>query len=310
MNLAKRAKLLQAHNLRCQGQTYREMGAEMNCAPSTAARYLREFERHREEIIQQLAQDQLIGLLQQLPETADDLHQRHVNAAREFRLLLNALDQMEDRRQKRERRIYENDVQDAKEHFQGLEEIVENMFKSGYWEPTEDLEEIGAPVFGPATQTGALSRPPPLGEVPRRGGGGPPKASNKLQQPARTQNKEHPKRNKIEQNRTRQNRTETKSPQFKPRRGQNEKNPGPHPRNSRRNPSSLRQPGLDASPTSRIRPSTRATSGQWTRTTPERGGSSATANESTSPTAEHGHHDARSRATLRPIQASSTRTYL
>ncbi len=205
MNLAKRAKLLQAHNLRCQGHTYRQMGAEMNCAPSTAARYLREFERHREEIIQQLAQDQLIGLLQQLPETADDLHQRHVNAAREFRLLLNALDQIEDRRQKRERRVYENNVQDAKEHFQGLEEIVENMFKSGYWEPTEDLEEIGAPVFGPPDSKKGGPRTSP-------GGGGAPKGrrgpTQNQQQAATTRPNPRQRTPKTKQNRTKQNRTE------------------------------------------------------------------------------------------------------
>ena len=219
MNLAKRAKLLQAHNLRCQGKTYRQMGAEMNCAPSTAARYLREFERHREEIIQQLAQDQLIGLLQQLPETADDLHQRHVNAAREFRLLLNALDQIEDRRQKRVRRVYENNVQDAKEHFQGLEQIVENMFKSGYWEPTEDLEEIGAPVFGPPdSKNGTPKTSPSGGGAPNGRQGHGPTAKHRATTRANPKH-EAPKtkQNRTKQNKTEQNRNEKPPVQAPPR---------------------------------------------------------------------------------------------
>ena len=105
MNPAQRAKRLQAHNLRCQGLTYRQIGQRMSCAHSTAAGYVRDFEAHRAEIIESLAADLLVHSVAALQDPDTDLHAQHINAARELRLLVNSLDQVADRRQRRDRRI-------------------------------------------------------------------------------------------------------------------------------------------------------------------------------------------------------------
>lgn len=64
--------MLQAHLLRQQDLTLRQIATRMNCAHSTVAGYLADFERYRSDLIQELAADQLVTHLIQLadPEAA------------------------------------------------------------------------------------------------------------------------------------------------------------------------------------------------------------------------------------------------
>ena len=149
MSPVRRTKVLRAYELRCQGLTIRQIAAEMNCAPSTVLKYLRDFDAHRAEIIESLAAEQLVRSLQQLDSADGERHDRQIAATREFRLLLESLDRTADRRQRRERRIHENHVQDLEREHQQIYEIVETMLKYGYWDPEEDMSDFFEPVFGP-----------------------------------------------------------------------------------------------------------------------------------------------------------------
>ena len=66
MNPRRRARLLQAHNLRCQGLTLRQIADQMGCAHSTVSQYLRDFHTHQDAIIETLAADHLVHSLSQL----------------------------------------------------------------------------------------------------------------------------------------------------------------------------------------------------------------------------------------------------
>ena len=140
MNPAQRAKRLQAHNLRCQGLTYRQIGQRMNCAHSTAAGYVRDFETHRAEIIESLAADLLVHSVAALQHPDPDLHAQHINAARELRLLVNSLDQVEDRRQKRDRRIAMEQEADALKTIEATGELLEIMRETGIHDLTPYIE--------------------------------------------------------------------------------------------------------------------------------------------------------------------------
>ena len=149
MSPVRRTKVLRAYELRCQGLTIRQIAAEMNCAPSTVLKYLRDFDAHRAEIIESLAAEQLVRSLQQLDSADGERHDRQIAATREFRLLLESLDRTADRRQRRERRVRENEVHDLEREHQQIYEIVETMLKYGYWDPEEDMSDFFEPVFGP-----------------------------------------------------------------------------------------------------------------------------------------------------------------
>ncbi len=90
-NPARRAKLLQAHQLRQQGLTLRQIAQEMGCAHSTVAAYLKDFELFRADLIQELAADQLVVHLLQLADLDDPHHDRRRADIRELRLLLTAV---------------------------------------------------------------------------------------------------------------------------------------------------------------------------------------------------------------------------
>ncbi len=90
-NPARRAKLLQAHQLRQQGLTLRQIAQEMGCAHSTVAAYLKDFELFRADLIQELAADQLVVHLLQLADLNDEHHDRRRADIRELRLLLTAV---------------------------------------------------------------------------------------------------------------------------------------------------------------------------------------------------------------------------
>ena len=150
MNPAQRAKRLQAHSLRCQGLTYRQIGERMRCAHSTSAQYVRDFESHRSEIIESLAADLLVHSVANLQTPDPDLHAQHINAARELRLLVNSLDQVEDRRQKRARRVAMEEEADALKNIQVLEELLVTMHENGIDDLTPyltDPEAFRTPHF-------------------------------------------------------------------------------------------------------------------------------------------------------------------
>ena len=90
-NPARRARLLQAHDLRCQGLTLRQIAQRMDCAHSTVAGYLRDFELFRADLIHELAADQIVSHLLRLQELDAEQHDRRLATVRELRLLLSAI---------------------------------------------------------------------------------------------------------------------------------------------------------------------------------------------------------------------------
>ena len=90
-NPARRARILQAHQLRQQGLTLREIAKIMGCAHSTVAGYLRDYELFRVDLMRELAADQIVSHAIQLAEVDSEHHDRRLAAMREFRLLLTAL---------------------------------------------------------------------------------------------------------------------------------------------------------------------------------------------------------------------------
>ena len=168
MNPAQRAKRLQAHSLRCQGLTYRQIGERMRCAHSTAAHYVRDFEANRAEIIESLAADLLVHSVANLQHPDPDLHAQHINAARELRLLVNSLDQVADRRQKRDRRVVMEQEADTIKYIEALDQLTATMRESGIDDLTPYLTDPEAfrtehftqplPSPNPAEQDAASTR--------------------------------------------------------------------------------------------------------------------------------------------------------
>ena len=231
MNPAKRAKRLQAHSLRCQGLTYRQIGERMRCAHSTAARYVRDFEANRAEIMESLAADLLVHSVANLQTPDPDLHAQHINAARELRLLVNSLDQVEDRRQKRQRRVAMEEEADALKNIQALEDLVVTMHENGIDDMTPYLADQGAFRTEHVTQP-PLSPRAAGGDAEGRGGAllSQPLHSPLQPQPTSSNHNPGPHTNrpnphKIVQNRT----TPTKIPHNPPR---NTPNPAQTPENS------------------------------------------------------------------------------
>ncbi len=93
-NPARRAKILQAHQLRQQGLTLRQIAQRMDCAHSTVSVYLSDFELFRTDLIQELAADQIVSHVIQLADLADEHHDRRLAALRALRLLLTAVPQI------------------------------------------------------------------------------------------------------------------------------------------------------------------------------------------------------------------------
>ena len=93
-NPARRAKLLQAHQLRQQGLTIRQIAEIMHCAPSTVVGYLKDFELFRNDLLHELAADQLVSHVIQLADITDQHHDRRLATARELRLLLGSVAQI------------------------------------------------------------------------------------------------------------------------------------------------------------------------------------------------------------------------
>ncbi|MYA02381.1 MAG: hypothetical protein F4038_02630 [Chloroflexi bacterium] len=228
MNPAQRAKRLQAHSLRCQGLTYRQIGERMHCAHSTAAKYVRDFESHRSEIIESLAADLLVHSVANLQHPDPDLHQQHINAARELRLLVNSLDQVEDRRQKRARRIVMEQEADTIKYIEALDQLTATMRESGIDDFTPYLTDPEAfrtehftqplPSPNPAEQDAASTplSPRAAGGDAEGRGGSPALASPTTVNPTPTisvqqQPKPDHRPTKPAQNRPKSNKSERKS---------------------------------------------------------------------------------------------------
>ena len=90
-NPAQRAQLFQAHLLRQQGLTYRQIAERMDRAVSTVHSYLHAFEQFRTDLIADLAADQLVTHLIQLADLDDPHHDQRLTDIRELRLLLGSL---------------------------------------------------------------------------------------------------------------------------------------------------------------------------------------------------------------------------
>lgn len=104
-------RILQAHCLRCQGLTLRQIAARMGCSHSTVSTYLRDFQLHRQYILETFAAGQLINQLHQLVQPGQDpqQHQQQIAAARELRLLLTAFPKIQ-AGQERQRQQSETDI--------------------------------------------------------------------------------------------------------------------------------------------------------------------------------------------------------
>ena len=93
-NPARRARILEAQQLRMQGLTMRQIAECMNCSVSTVHAYLRDFELFRADLIQELAADQLVAHLIHLGDPDDPRHDQRRADLHELRLLLTALPQI------------------------------------------------------------------------------------------------------------------------------------------------------------------------------------------------------------------------
>ena len=91
---ARRANILQAHQLRQQGLTMRQIAHQLDCAVSTVAGYLRDYELFRTDLIRELAADQIVSHLIQLADPDDPQHDQRLADVRELRLLLTSLPQI------------------------------------------------------------------------------------------------------------------------------------------------------------------------------------------------------------------------
>lgn len=90
-NPARRARILEAQQLRMQGLTMREIAQRMHCSVSTVHAYLRDYELFRSDLVQELAADQIVTNLIHLGDHDDPHHDRRRADLHELRLLLTAL---------------------------------------------------------------------------------------------------------------------------------------------------------------------------------------------------------------------------
>ncbi len=109
-NPARRARILEAHQLRQQGLTLREIARIMGCAHSTVAGYLRDYELFRVDLMRELAADQIVTHAIQLAQVDSEHHDRRLSAMREFRLLLTALPAIRSDEDDRTRELTRGDV--------------------------------------------------------------------------------------------------------------------------------------------------------------------------------------------------------
>ena len=120
--LERRPMLLQAGRLRAQGLSLRQIGEKMDCSHSTAARLLADFERHRFQLLQVVAVDQLLDSILEIVAPTDDEQpvpvRDRLHAARELRLLLNVLPHFADHDENQRHALaeYNNRAREWKEY--------------------------------------------------------------------------------------------------------------------------------------------------------------------------------------------------
>lgn len=93
-NPARRARILEAQQLRMQGLTMRQIAQRMHCSVSTVHAYLRDFELFRSDLIHELAADQIVDHLIHFADPDDPRHEQRRADLHELRLLLSALPQI------------------------------------------------------------------------------------------------------------------------------------------------------------------------------------------------------------------------
>ena len=93
-NPARRARILEAQQLRMQALTMRQIAERMHCSVSTVHAYLRDYELFRSDLVQELAADQIVTNLIHLGDHDDPHHDRRRADLHELRLLLTALPQI------------------------------------------------------------------------------------------------------------------------------------------------------------------------------------------------------------------------
>ena len=93
-NPARRARILEAQQLRMQGLTMRQIAQRMHCSVSTVHAYLRDFELFHSDLIHELAADQIVDHLIHFADPDDPLHEQRRADLHELRLLLSALPQI------------------------------------------------------------------------------------------------------------------------------------------------------------------------------------------------------------------------
>ena len=90
-NPARRARIIEAHQLRIQGLTVRQIAGRMDCSVSTAHGYIRDFELFRTDLMRELAGDRLVSHLVHLNDSNDPERGQRVAELRELRMLLTSL---------------------------------------------------------------------------------------------------------------------------------------------------------------------------------------------------------------------------
>ena len=90
-NVARRARILEAQQLRQQGLTMRQIGRRMDCSVSTVHGYLRDFELFRTDLMREYASDLIVSHLVHLDDIDDPHRAQRINEMRELRLLLSSV---------------------------------------------------------------------------------------------------------------------------------------------------------------------------------------------------------------------------
>ena len=174
-NPARRAKILHTHQLRQQGLTLRQIAEIMNCAHSTVAGYLSDFELFRTDLIQELAADQIVSHVIQLADLADEHHDRRLAAVRELRLLLGAVPKIRYDEYQRVGVLTQAGV--SVDRYGNRHPMLNRIHPPTPQESAKLERNAQLPAQTELDPDLPLAvtpdrRPPPVGEAPRSGGGG------------------------------------------------------------------------------------------------------------------------------------------
>ncbi|MCY3570933.1 MAG: hypothetical protein OXH19_06280 [Chloroflexi bacterium] len=213
-NPARRARILEAQQLRMQGLTMRQIAQRMHCSVSTVHAYLRDYELFRSDLIQELAADQIVDHLIHFSDPDDPLHDQRRADLHELRLLLSALPQIRRDESDRSAELLQGGVavdrygarypkadrlhpptpeetQQMQQPTPAPEDPDPDQPLAFIPEPRQD-QTGQPPQANPEKQTNArdpFSPPAPRGEMPQAEGGSPQPATSSIPQtsdPTRT----------------------------------------------------------------------------------------------------------------------------